>query len=63
MWIKVNSKVEEMMEVAHNISHINHIFNNSNYSVDTYLQDLEQMVALESNTDFNRRTNKVRKLK
>ena len=51
-----------MMEVAHNFTHLNQIFNNSNYSVDTYLQDLEQMVALESNTDFNRRTNKVRKL-
>ena len=51
-----------MMEVAHNFTHLNQIFNNSNYSVDTYLQDLEQMVALESNSDFNRRTNKVRKL-
>ena len=50
------------MEVVYNFSLLNPIFSNSNYSVDTYLQDLEQMVALESNADFSRRTSKVRKI-
>ena len=44
----------------HNTSLLSQIYNNSNYSVQTYLQDLEQMVALESNKNFQRRTNKVR---
>ena len=44
----------------HNTSLLSQIYNNSNYSVQTYLQDLEQMVAVESNNNFQRRTNKVR---
>ena len=44
----------------HNASLLSQIYNNSNYTVQTYLQDLEQMVAVESNNNFQRRTNKVR---
>ena len=46
----------------HNTSLLSQIYNSSHYSVQTYLQDLEQMVALESNQNFQRRTNKVNKM-
>lgn len=38
-----------MIAAINNSSYLNQIYNNSNYSAQTYLQDLAQMVTLESN--------------